>query len=174
MWTGRGDGSGADRRDLSLFVNNDGDGLVREEYEIKGDSTEEEIEDVLRAMKEEPDSIDYKSAFPENVQVTEWSLSDGKLSLTCSDGYLRMSGAEEVLLRAAAVESLCQISGVESVAFFIGENPLTDSDGNEIGYMMPDDFVQNTGSTLHSYQVRDLTLYFANERETHWSRRRSV
>ena len=53
------------------FVNNDGDGLVREEYEIKGDSTEEEIEDVLRAMKEEPDSIDYKSAFPENVQVTE-------------------------------------------------------------------------------------------------------
>ena len=30
--------------------------------------------------------------------------------------------------------------------------------------MMPDDFVQNTGSTLHSYQVRDLTLYFANEK----------
>ena len=44
-----------------------------------------------------------------------------------------------MLLRAAAVESLCQISGVESVAFFIGENPLTDSDGNENGYMMPDE-----------------------------------
>ena len=29
------------------FVNNDGDGLVREEYEIKGDSTEEEIEDIV-------------------------------------------------------------------------------------------------------------------------------
>ncbi len=40
--------------------------------------------------------------------------------------YLRMSGAAEVLLRAAVVESPCQIAGVESVAFFIGENPLTD------------------------------------------------
>ena len=37
-WTGRGDGSGADRRTY-LFVNNDGDDWSEEEYEIKGDST---------------------------------------------------------------------------------------------------------------------------------------
>lgn len=146
------------------FVNIDGDGLVREEYQIQGDSVQEEIENVLSAMKEEPESIDYKSAFPENVRVSEWSLAENRLELVFNDSYLQMSKAEEVLLRAAVVESLGQISGVDAVSFLVGANPLKDSDGNEIGYMTPDDFVQNTGSSLHSYQVRDLTLYFANEK----------
>lgn len=146
------------------FVNLAGDGLVREAYEIKGDSMEEEVEDVLASMKKEPDSIDYKSAFPENVRVSDWSLSGDKLDLVFNDNYLKMTKAEEVLLRAAVVESLGQISGVDAVSFFIGTDPLKDSDGNEIGYMTPDDFVQNTGSSLHTYQTGELTLYFANEK----------
>ncbi len=146
------------------FVNLDGDGLVREAYEIKGDSVEEEVEDVLSAMQREPDSIDYKSAFPKNVKVSEWRFSEDRLDLEFSDSYLQITKAEEVLLRAAVVESLGQISGVDAVSFFVGADPLKDSDGNEIGYMTPDDFVQNTGSSLRSYQSRELTLYFANEK----------
>lgn len=146
------------------YVNLDGDGLVREEYQIQGDSVREEIESVLSVMEKEPDSIDYKSAFPENVRVSEWNLEENRLDLVFTDSYFQMSKAEEVLLRAAVVESLGQISGVDAVSFFVGTEPLKDSDGNEVGYMTPDDFVQNTGSSLHSYQVRELTLYFASEK----------
>ena len=122
------------------------------------------MEDVLEEMQKEADSIDYRSAFPDHVSVTDWSLTDGRLDLTFSDSYLRMSKGEEVLLRAALVETLGQIKGVDEVGFFTGEGPLTDSDGQEIGYMSPEDFVQNTGSTLHSYQLQELKLYFAGEK----------
>lgn len=146
------------------FVNTEEDSLARESYEIQGETADEEVEDVLEEMQKEADSIDYRSAFPDHVSVTDWSLTDGRLDLTFSDSYLRMSKGEEVLLRAALVETLGQIIGVDEVGFFTGEGPLTDSDGQEIGYMSPEDFVQNTGSTLHSYQLQELKLYFAGEK----------
>lgn len=146
------------------YVNTEENSLVRESYEIQGETADEEVEDVLEEMQKEADSIDYRSAFPDHVSVTDWSLTDGRLDLTFSDSYLRMSKGEEVLLRAALVETLGQIKGVDEVGFFTGEGMLTDSDGQEIGYMSPEDFVQNTGSTLHSYQVQELKLYFAGEK----------
>lgn len=146
------------------YVNTEEDSLARESYEIQGETADEEVEDVLEEMQKEADSIDYRSAFPDHVSVTDWSLTDGRLDLTFSDSYLRMSKGEEVLLRAALVETLGQIIGVDEVGFFTDEGPLTDSDGQEIGYMSPEDFVQNTGSTLHSYQLQELKLYFAGEK----------
>lgn len=146
------------------YVNTEENSLVRESYEIQGETADEEVEDVLEEMQKEADSIDYRSAFPDHVSVTDWSLADGHLDLTFSDSYLRMSKGEEVLLRAALVETLGQIKGVDEVGFFTGEGMLTDSDGQEIGYMSPEDFVQNTGSTLHSYQLQELKLYFAGEK----------
>lgn len=146
------------------YVNTEEDSLARESYEIQGETADEEVEDVLEEMQKEADSIDYRSAFPDHVSVTDWSLTDGRLDLTFSDSYLRMSKGEEVLLRAALVETLGQIIGVDEVGFFTGEGPLTDSDGQEIGYMSPEDFVQNTGPTLHSYQLQELKLYFAGEK----------
>ena len=40
---------------------------------------------------------------------------------------------------------------------------MTDSQGNAIGYMGPEDFLQYKGSSLHQYQPKKLKLYFANE-----------
>ena len=47
------DGSGT----YLYYVNQKGTGLVKESYEFKGDSVEDEIKDVLKTMKKEPDSI---------------------------------------------------------------------------------------------------------------------
>ena len=58
--------------------------------------------------------------------------------------------ASEVLLRAAVVQTLVQIAGVDYIDFFIEDEPLTDRNGNLIGYMRAEDFIQNTCSSLHS------------------------
>ena len=51
------------------YVNAEGTSLVREAYEPREGTIDEMIRDILQAMKEETDSIDYKSVFPKKVQV---------------------------------------------------------------------------------------------------------
>ena len=49
--------------------------------------------------------------------------------------------------------------------FYVGDDVLKDREGIPIGLMSADDFVQNTGSSLSSYQVTSLNLYFQTRME---------
>lgn len=40
---------------------------------------------------------------------------------------------------------------------------LQNKEGREYGFQQTEDFVQNTGSSINSYEETTLTLYFANE-----------
>ena len=145
------------------YVNTEDTALVKEKYEMKGENAEEKVQNLLNAMQKEPDSIEYKSVFPEKLKIQDWTLSDKKLEIHFNSTYEKLSAAKEVLLKAAVVQTLSQLSEVEYVCFFIENSPLTDNLGKEVGYMRAEDFVQNTGSFLYSYQVGELKLYFANE-----------
>ena len=145
------------------YVNTEDTALVKEKYEMKGETAEEKVQNLLNAMQKEPDSIEYKSVFPEKLKIQDWTLSDKKLEIHFNSTYEKLSAAKEVLLKAAVVQTLSQLSEVEYVCFFIENSPLTDNLGKEVGYMRAEDFVQNTGSLLYSYQVGELKLYFANE-----------
>ena len=145
------------------YVNTEDTALVKEKYEMKGENAEEKVQNLLNAMQKEPDSIEYKSVFPGKLKIQDWTLSDKKLEIHFNSTYEKLSAAKEVLLKAAVVQTLSQLSEVEYVCFFIENSPLTDNLGKEVGYMRAEDFVQNTGSLLYSYQVGELKLYFANE-----------
>ena len=145
------------------YVNTEDTALVKEKYEMKGENAEEKVQNLLNAMQKEPDSIEYKSVVPEKLKIQDWTLSDKKLEIHFNSTYEKLSAAKEVLLKAAVVQTLSQLSEVEYVCFFIENSPLTDNLGKEVGYMRAEDFVQNTGSLLYSYQVGELKLYFANE-----------
>lgn len=150
-----------------FYLDMEGDSLVREPYEEEDLSGEDAVQTMIDHMMENPDSIDYKSVFPEDVEIEEWKLEDQKLDLYFGQEYLDMTDSEEVLLRAALVQSLGQIEGVNSVMFYVGQDPVRDSSGEPIGYMRPDDFIQNTGSAIHSYQKTKLKLYFADKKGSH-------
>lgn len=144
------------------YANQEGTALVKEEYKTSGSTTEEKIEDVLEEMPKKTDAEDYRSVFPEGVKVTGWEYADGKLEICFNGQYQEMTPSQEVLLRAAVVQNLGQIQGVNYVYFLIEGEPLKDSQGSDVGYMRAEDFIQNTGSTLHSYQTAELNLYFPN------------
>ena len=80
-----------------------------------------------------------------------------------SEEYLKLDTIQSVLLRAAVVESIVQVSGIRMVGFTVGKEPIQDENGDAIGYLNQDNFVQNSGSALHSYQDATLKLYFSNE-----------
>lgn len=137
-------------------------GLVEESCAVSAKSTESRIEEVLELLAKQPDTIDYKSVFIHDVKVTDWARKMTKLDIHFNEKYRELDPVSELLLRASVVQSLVQIPGVSYVRFFVGDAPLTDRQGKETGYMRGEDFVQNTGSSLHSYQTADLRLYFSN------------
>ena len=146
-----------------FYLNTEGTGLVKNAYTLKTNETKEQIEELLGELQKETDCIDYVSVVPVNVELEKWKLQGDKVHLYFGVQYNEMESASEVLLRAAFVQTLTQIDGVEYIAFYAAEQPVTDNKGNEIGYQNASDYVENIGSTLHSYQKVDLNLYFISK-----------
>ena len=105
--------------------------------------------------------------FPKGVEVEKYKAERLQLMLYFNEAYMDMSKSTEVLMRAAVVQTMTQLPEVEFVSFYIGEEPLRDNDGNVVGLMSSQDFVQNTGSSIDSYQTTDLKLYFADKEGKH-------
>lgn len=145
------------------YVNSEGTGLEKEEYVFSGNDVEEQIDAVLEELRKETDSIDHKSAYPEYVHINGWELQESDLEIDFSDSYKRMDVTEELLLRAATVHTLEQIGGVDYVKFTVEGEELEDDEGEEVGYMNRDSFIENTGSSIHNFQEESLHLFFANE-----------
>ena len=95
--------------------------------------------------------------------MESFEIKDNCLELHFNKAYEKMKKSREVLCRAAVVQTLVQVDGIDFVSFYVGDDVLKDREGIPIGLMSADDFVQNTGSSLNSYQVTSLNLYFSNE-----------
>lgn len=157
---GKKDGS----RELRIcYTDSEGISLVEKSVKNKEKSKEAQIAYMLKTIQKNTDNINYRSPFIKGVKVKDWTLQSGKLVIDFNRAYQKLNKAEEIILRAAVVESAGQISGVDSVLFTIEGEPLENQNGQEIGYMQPSDFVQNTGSSLHAYQKDTFLLYYANQ-----------
>lgn len=132
------------------YLNADGNALIQEVY------PKTNVEGAL-------DKLKTHSVLPKGVEVEEFKLSKGYLDIYFNSAYAKMSKGTEVLVRAAIVQTLAQVENVNFVSFHVDGQALTDSDGNLIGMMRAEDFVQSTGSSIDSYQTTDLTLYFADK-----------
>lgn len=150
-----------------FYVNLDGNALIQEVCDIPEGDTKELLEQVLQTMEKPRTGVEYQSAIPKGVELTEYRLKDNMVQLEFNEEYLKMKKSTEILLRAAFVQAVVQLPGVDFVSFYVEDMPLEDNAGNIVGYMRAEDFVQNTGSALSSYQVTDLRLYFATEDGTH-------
>ena len=137
--------------------------LVEKEYKPEGKNAKEQVRSVLEKLQEKTDDIDYQTVFIRNVKIQKWSLKEKKLTIRFNEAYQELSETEELLLRAAVVQSVGQIKGVDCVRFMINQAPLRDHQDKIIGDMRPEDFVENTGSSLHSSQKETLLLYFGNK-----------
>lgn len=138
--------------------------LVKIAGEKEGKTKTEQVQNVLDELETpKEESEDYQSPFQKGVHVEGFDIEGKQVDLSFNEKYHSLSASEEVLLRAAVVKTLVQISGISYVSFYIGDDPLMSADKTPVGIMSDSDFVQNVGSSLHSYQSTSLTLYFANK-----------
>lgn len=132
------------------YLNADGNGLVQEASNMI------DIDDAINRLQ-------GHNVLSQEVSIEQYSLTRSQLSLYFHAGYHTLSKSAEVLTRAAIVQTMTQFPEVEFVAFYVADEALRDSDGNVVGLMSAQDFVQNTGSSIGTYQTTDLILYFADK-----------
>lgn len=145
------------------YLNPEQTGLVEEAYTGETEEPEKAAEEILTCLKEGSEGIQGQSVIPDGVEIERFTLDDEKLDLYFNSSYHDMNTVQEVLCRAALVRSLTQINEINLVGFHVDGEPLTNDEGKEYGYFQSEDFVQNTGPSIHSFEETNLVLYFANE-----------
>lgn len=105
---------------------------------------------------------EYSPAKPDNVVIENFILDGSSAYIYFTDSYGTMDAATEVLYRAAVVKTLTQIEEIEYVAFYIAGAPASYANGNVIGMMSSDDFIDSSDSSAADVKWCDLKLYFAN------------
>ena len=154
----------ADRsRVYNIYVRNkDETKLSANEYEVKGGSQEEVIDELLEQLTTTPERMEYKAPLSGSFELLGYSLDGGQLVLNFDERYRTLPPTTEVLARAATVRTMTQVKGVDYVSFQIRSNPLLDMSGNVIGSMSADMFIDNTESEMNSRERVKIRLYFAN------------
>ena len=138
---------------------------VRMVYEPNADMRDTEllVGELIDVLSTDSGDVDYVRPIPEGVKVTQTLLNDdGDLKVYFNDAYHTMDSVQEILCRLALVQTLTQVDGVDCLEFFVENEPLLDTRGNEVGEMTPNDFVVNPGEQINSIQHATLDLYFAN------------
>ena len=111
-------------------------------------------------------------------QVLDMKLEEGNLLIDVDAAYKELPAMTEVLVRAAVVRTLTQLPDVKLVMITVEGNQLYDKNGNTVSWMSADQFIDNDGNEINTYELARVRLYFAGEsgadlieavREKHYS-----
>ncbi len=157
--------SGTDTEDSryhAYYLNKEKTKIVEEEYDPKGSGQRELIEEFLSLIHEDADSVEYRKPLLNGAEIMNYAYDGDQISLYFNEAYAQAPPAEEVLCRAAIVRTLTQIPRVTCVSFYIGDAPLTDANGDVVGLMTNESFVENPGEQINAVQTANIRLYFSN------------
>lgn len=149
------------------YVSNSETKIEMHEYYMEAEELETQVAELLTALATTPAKLEYKAPLGMGFQVQSVDINMGKVHLDMTGGYNDMSVTTEVLVRAAIVRTLTQLSQINFVSITVDGNPLLDSLGNIVSTMNRDQFVENDGNAINTYEEVTLKLYFANEAGDH-------
>lgn len=148
------------------YLNNEKDAIVKVPYEPKSSDLKGMIEEFLIILWSDSENVDYRKPIPNDVELINYSLDGAMLTIWLDADYYKMNQVEKVLCCAAVVRTMTQLDGVDCVSFYVGDSQLVDAQGNLVGALYADSFVENPGATINSISETNLTLYFANKKGT--------
>ena len=147
---------------LLYYVSEDGNKTETLEYIPKA-ITETAVLDELMYSLQNPEE-DLISPVPETTSILKYEWKENQLTVYFDEFYADLSKKEEVLCRSCIVRTVTQLEGIQYVSFRVKDLPLSDDNGNPIGLMSKETFVDDQNSEIGNYEEVELTLYFANEK----------
>lgn len=132
-------------------------------HQMESENLEEQLEEVLRYLETNPEKLEYKAPLAMGFDVLGVKLEEGKLTLDVDSAYGQLSVTTEVLVRAALTRTLTQFDGINYVGITVEGSQLYDSLGSPVGWMSAEQFIDNDGSEINTYELAKIKLYFASE-----------
>ncbi len=145
------------------YVSNSETKTEMHEYYMEAETVEEQVTELLNALATTPAKLEYKAPLNMGFQVQSVEVNSGKVHLDVTESYYNLSVTTEVLVRASIVRTLTQLSQINFVSITVNGSPLLDSLGNIVTTMNRDQFIENDGNAINTYEEVKLKLYFANE-----------
>ncbi len=145
------------------YVSNSETKIEMHEHYMVAEDLEGQVSELLNTLATTPAKLEYKAPLNMGFQVQSVEINMGKVHLDVSESYNNLSVTTEVLVRAAIVRTLTQLSQINFVSITVNGNPLLDSLGNIVTTMNRDQFVENDGNAINTYEEVKIKLYFANE-----------
>ena len=134
---------------------------VHDQY-LNTKTSEEQLEETMTFLSTTPEKLEYKAPFDMGFQVLDYEVEDGKLVINVDKAYSELSVTTEVLVRAAVVRILTQLSNVKYVTITVEGSQLYDNAGELVGWMNAEQFINNDGNEINTYELVKVKLYFAN------------
>ncbi|MFG6382737.1 MAG: GerMN domain-containing protein [Lachnospiraceae bacterium] len=148
------------------YINKESTKTIAVGYEPEANDTRGKIRELLEKLFENSDNPDYHRAIPKEVELESWNLENSQLYLYFNSAYLEMGNVNEILCRAAIVRTLIQVKEVECISFYVEDSPLVDAEGNLVGLMTAESFIENPGEQINTIQTANIILYFSNKKGT--------
>lgn len=144
-------------------VNGERNGLVKINYDFRGKTTEEQVNNVIKELQKPAEEINYSTTIPKQIKIQQCEIRHMIVYIDLNDVYLKLPVVEQKLILASMTQSIVKIPKISAIYVTVDGEELKDDEGNPAGIINEDDFVQNNGSSLSSYEETELALYFANE-----------
>jgi germination protein M len=148
---------------LIYRVNNEGTTLESENYTPQAEGGDELIQELIDQLTAGSAVPGYRKAIPDGIGITSAVCKEKNLRVDFNGTYNDMDNITEAFCRAAVVKTLVQVPEVETVEITVNGQELADSQGNPVGVMNDDSFIDTKGEAINSYQYTALTLYFPDE-----------
>lgn len=145
------------------YVSNSETKVEVHEYEMQSDLLDEQLLELLNCLATVPDKLEYKAPLSMGFQVLGINREESTVRLNVDAAYMKLPATTEVLVRAAIVRTLTQLPGVRYVGITVEGAALYDSIGQPVGLMGAEEFIDNDGNEINTYELTKVKLYFADE-----------
>lgn len=143
------------------YINEEQGEVLAESFVPSEETTQTMLEEMTEKLNKK--NAEGHTLLPENIEIQSCVDDDGMIRVYFNQEYHDLNPVDEVLLRASIVKDYVQIPNIYLVTITAEGTPIVDSQGQEIGAMSLDSFLENTGKEIMAYQYKELNLYFTNE-----------
>ncbi|MCM1026401.1 MAG: GerMN domain-containing protein [Roseburia sp.] len=134
--------------------------------ERESSDPEGQLDELIQYLSTNPEKLEYKAPLVMGFQLLDLERNDGRILLNVDAAYRNMPLTTEVLVRAAIVRTLTQLEGISYIGIAVEGEQLYDGLGNLVGWMSADQFIDNDGNEINTYEQVRVKLYFASEEGT--------